>query len=262
MKIYLLFFYSLTTAFLCGQNTKVFHPEQIPLFIVYIQGVKENNEITSGSGLFLGDGECFYILTAGHVVRSMVKDEMIALDFDGKGVKRKVMLREIRNSEWVFHEDADLAIIRLSKTISLQLKQSQRFFPINQIHADSIPFSRMNEVYVYGFPFFLNENATHFSASTLRTFFSSGFLDLKREDTEENILNTFQILQAPSMEGYSGGPVFNIDGHYSQGISITGSNTQLLGIVHGTLKDSTGGKAAAVIPSFYIIDLLKKMKCK
>jgi hypothetical protein len=38
------------------------------------------------------------------------------------------------------------------------------------------------------------------------------------------------------------------------------NKTLILGIVHGTAQDGTGGKLAAIFPSFYIWDLLEVVK--
>jgi hypothetical protein len=40
-------------------------------------------------------------------------------------------------------------------------------------------------------------------------------------------------------------------------MTTTGGGTICYGITHGTLSDATGGKLAAVTPSFYVHDLLR-----
>jgi hypothetical protein len=37
---------------------------------------------------------------------------------------------------------------------------------------------------------------------------------------------------------------------------MRGDGTILYGLMHGTISDETGGKLAAVTPSFYLIELL------
>jgi hypothetical protein len=58
----------------------------------------------------------------------------------------------------------------------------------------------------------------------------------------------------PSIEGCSGsGVYFSVKKAFYMGAKTT----LMIGIVHGTQGDSTGGKLAAVTPSYYIFDLFK-----
>lgn len=61
----------------------------------------------------------------------------------------------------------------------------------------------------------------------------------------------------PSVEGYSGCPVFDLAYETNGILTTTRGQTCCHGIMHGTLCDNTGGKIAMVTPSYflkYIID--------
>ena len=39
-------------------------------------------------------------------------------------------------------------------------------------------------------------------------------------------------------------------------LKVNGNGTMVYGILHGTISDQTGGKLAAVTPSYYLFDLI------
>lgn len=42
--------------------------------------------------------------------------------------------------------------------------------------------------------------------------------------------------------------------------TIEAGSLRCVGLVHGTVSDNTGGKMAAVVPSFFILQTLRKAK--
>ena len=71
----------------------------------------------------------------------------------------------------------------------------------------------------------------------------------------ENYLSYFFFLQLPSVQGLSGGPVF--EGGQIGMSNFTYNLTRCIGIVSGTHFDNTGGKISLVTPAYYIKDLIK-----
>lgn len=67
--------------------------------------------------------------------------------------------------------------------------------------------------------------------------------------------SNFFYLNVPSIEGCSGSGVFF---SVKKAIYMAGKATLMIGVVHGTQGDSTGGKLAAVTPSYYVLDLFKE----
>lgn len=92
----------------------------------------------------------------------------------------------------------------------------------------------------------------HFSPLIFTGYLSSGLITQQRADTKTKC-NLF-YLNVPSIEGCSGsGVYFSV----KKAIYMAGKATLMIGIVHGTQSDSTGGKLAVITPSYYILDLFK-----
>lgn len=89
---------------------------------------------------------------------------------------------------------------------------------------------------------------------------SSGLRKTLRFDM--NTPSLFFFLQDPSIGGLSGGPVWDllqpqiIDNRQI----VRGGIPVCCGIVHGTLSDGTGGKLAAITPSFYLVELIRSLE--
>jgi len=85
-----------------------------------------------------------------------------------------------------------------------------------------------------------------------------------QDDTDKILIAAANIMRnsikkgfLPSVEGYSGCPVFDLAYETNGILTTTRGQTCCHGIMHGTLCDNTGGKIAMVTPSYflkYIID--------
>ena len=75
-------------------------------------------------------------------------------------------------------------------------------------------------------------------------------------------MSTFFITQDLSIGGFSGAPVFDTRLPYSSenvGLFVqVGSEPRIVGLVHGTLSENTGGKLGATVPSFVILQVLEQ----
>src|SRR5206468_6794441 len=93
---------------------------------------------------------------------------------------------------------------------------------------------------VLGFPLGLGVER-EFSPISRDTKAASGLLTLPRFDTQ--IPATFFVMQDPSIGGDSGAPVIDTGGprRAGQGLVLS-APTIVVGLVHGTLPDQTGGK--------------------
>lgn len=91
---------------------------------------------------------------------------------------------------------------------------------------------------------------------------SSAASDYVTSKTARNpkVSSTYFLLENPSIQGYSGGPVFDMGYETLGGGSATassGKGTICYGIITEKLHDDTGGKLGGVVPSFYLYELLK-----
>lgn len=241
---------------LFGQNT--FTSDQLAICVVNLRCEIKPGVEETGTGTFIENsaGELF-ILTASHVAKTMNSKAFIIIKGEnGKPIKLKLtdLSKDIL---WKNHPIADISILKINPPDLIFKKYLQnRFFPTKLINDKVAAISRNTQLTIIGFPLGLGSEG-YFSPLTFRTFPSSSLITMKRFDNK--IPQTFIILENPSTGGYSGGPVFDL-AIIEQGIMTmtTGEGTKLYGIIHGTISDNTGGKLAAITPSFLLFDLINK----
>ena len=120
---------------------------------------------------------------------------------------------------------------------------------------------RSKIITIIGFPFKLGTER-FFSPISRDTQPASGLLEFERAD--KKIKSVFFITQDPSVGGFSGGPVFDRRLPYNEsgGMVIMSGDPKLVGLVHGTLPDNTGGKFGAIVPGYLILETINKTKIK
>jgi hypothetical protein len=93
-------------------------------------------------------------------------------------------------------------------------------------------------------------NIYSFAPITRRTRAASGLL----------CGETYFLLEDPSIEGYSGAPVFDLGEPIAGpgGFQLGGRQTGCFGIISFTKSDNTGGKMAGVVPTKCILELIEK----
>jgi len=218
---------------------------------------KHGNEFSViGTGTIINNATKIYLITASHVIDS-IKFKGYLIFRNDKDKPAIIELSKFNNNvtkAWLRHKEADIAIIELipfDNFTQSQLKSSS--FPITQIRNNRDAVSRDWDVVAFGYPL-VDKIRAHFSPLTFHSYYSSGLITLPRADTRE--LTTFQVLEDPSVQGYSGGPIFI--GVQKNGLTVGPTNgTFLTGLVHGTYSDNTGGKLALITPAYYILELIK-----
>ncbi|MDD3940271.1 MAG: trypsin-like peptidase domain-containing protein [Candidatus Pacebacteria bacterium] len=217
---------------------------------------------TVGTGIFIGKEDKLLLITAEHVAKEINKDGYLILNGPGN-IPIKVDINKICNLTsdndipWIFHDVADVAMLKLEVSdLEKNTLFKNRFLPIDNVFSGKEIISRDLELTTIGFPMGLGAIG-RFSPLTFRSYISSGLITLKRSDNEKNC--DFFILENPGMGGYSGGPIFDLSVYCHGAMTSTGNGTFLRGIMHGTISDKTGGKLAAVTPSFYIKELIDKI---
>ncbi len=212
-----------------------------------------------GTGMFVSSPEgndkmCGWIVTASHVARE-TKDSSIIIIATKEGKSASLPLSMFGSvSNWKHHKVADVSVFPVCFTDINMKFMENRFFPIDHFNLEKKVVSRDFELTAVGFPHGLGTGGS-FSPFTFRSYASSGFVTLKRADT--NTLSEFFCLENPSVGGYSGCPVFDL-GYSTNGVmQITKERTWCHGIMHGTMSDNTGGKIAMVTPAYYIKDLIE-----
>lgn len=229
--------------------------DQLAITVLNLRKPGPNGIDSIGTGCFIEKDGNLYIITAAHVAKMMdIKSDIILQGENNKPV-RLPLFTLASPIKWQYHKKADLALLKLNPTRETKQKYLQsRFIPYSTIDTSEISIPRNIQLTIIGFPLGYGVQE-YFSPLTYRTFPSSGLITFKRFDTMT--MQTFIILENPSVGGYSGGPVFDLGIIQTGNLAMTTGKTKLHGFVHGTISDTTGGKMAAITPSFYVKDFFK-----
>ncbi|MFC1489816.1 serine protease [Candidatus Latescibacterota bacterium] len=211
-----------------------------------------------GSGFFVSNNNVLFLVTASHVAKSMTMGSNIMI-MGKNGESTPIPILQLNGNtdklNWIHHSEADVAVLELNPSIELFNSHLQnRFLPYEILFKELKAPSRTIPLIVFGFPLGIGVS-NKFSPLTKQTHCASEIITLKRFDKPIN--TEFFILEDPSVEGYSGGPVFDLSVYNMGAITTTGSGTQLYGLIHGTSSDNTGGKLAAVVPCYFIVQTIQ-----
>ncbi len=238
---------------LYAQKDSLWTIDEISNVTVLISQKTTDTSNTSGTATIISHGDRYFLLTANHVAKDMKIDAQIIFRKKGNKPFQLDLLRLSNHSKpWIHHPVADISLLELQPS-NLDLKQQIKewSFPSYLIYDGKEMVSREADLTFLGYPnvFITYE---YFSPLTFNSHLASGLITNYRSNTK--IACTFYYLDTPSMQGCSGSGVY-----YSlkKDIYFGGSKTAMVGVVHGTARDNTGGKLAAITPSFYIWDILK-----
>jgi hypothetical protein len=235
---------------------------------VWVKGAGDTNPHPyrkghSGTGFFIRKGTKIYLITAAHVARTLKYETKVTIH--GSGDKPlNYDLKDVTGSgndrSWFFHNEADVALLPLNpseqfKGIIKVIEHSQLLISENQYAQ-----FRNRVLTTIGFPLSLGLRGK-FSPITKSSKAASNLLNYKSADTKTE--TTFLILDDPSVQGFSGAPVYALSEVNLGGIAFGTGAFACVGLVHGTLSDNTGGKFAAIVPAYFIsqtIDIYENRK--
>lgn len=254
--IYLLLIFLIFCNSSFGQDSKTLWDEtEIGEVSTLLYRQINTTSATTGTGTIIYHGNRYFLITASHVAKDMddLTNVVFRIDND-KPLKRTLKEITLRDKViWKIHPEADIAIIelRLPNDDMLKKRFETLAFPIDQIYNGKELPSRSADITFLGFPV-LDLDLVHFSALLFNANICSGLITQKRGDNNQKC--TFYYLNTPSIQGCSGSGVFL---SVKKDVYVGGDKTIMIGIMHGTYSDNTGGKIAAVTPSYYIFDLFK-----
>lgn len=202
----------------------------------------------TGTGTIIRLNDKYFLLTASHVSKLMGLNSVVVFRLPGDRPKIVPLSNLTKNRlNWQIHPIADLAIIQLfpPKGDILTLIESIAI-PNYLIYSGDVLPPKDYEFTFLGYPL-IDLNIEHFSPLTFSSHLASGLITGIRADTKTRA--TFFYLDKPSIQGCSGSGVFI---SVKQGAFYIGNKTLLIGVMHGTMSDETGGKLAAVTPLSYI----------
>lgn len=214
-----------------------------------------------GTGVLIADDNSrTFLITADHVAIETNEETTITfrvgIDQPFK-IKLQHLLPNIKQRGWTHHAQSDIAAIELQIPNDLKLQFAEHFLPVSLINKELTAPDRDRTVVTVGFPLGLGADG-RFSPISRESKPASGLLTISRFD--KNTKQDFFLLDSPSVGGFSGAPVLMMPGTEFSGNQIVNyRSTVCVGIIHGTIADITGGKMAAVTPSFAVYELLVKM---
>ena len=213
----------------------------------------------SGTGTIVKmDSNDYWIFTAQHVAKNMDNKTVFVFSIDDKPHQIAIsLLKRKQTDSWYAHWIADIAILKIKiPNDTVVAKHIKKYaFPGSQIFGGKESFDYGTVIDFYGYPA-TDRKWEYFTPFHYETTIACGLLTSKRGNT--NQLCTFFYLNTPSVQGCSGSGVFlGVDKKVRFGRA---DMTYMVGIIHGTFPDNTGGKMAAVTPMFYIKDGLVPLK--
>jgi hypothetical protein len=232
---------------------QTFTRDQLALTVVRLEGGGK-----VGTGFFINAPNGLFLATAAHVASALGNSGNVTFCGDNQAPVT-FPLSDVSgfasNEGWLISPVADVAIHRLKPTQTFADAHLRgRFLPLETFVADETYPSRDTPLEVIGFPLGLGVS-NRFSPLSQQSKAASGAITLLRFDTKTP--QDFFILEAPSVGGYSGAPCFDLSVYQLGAMTTsTGTGTRCHGLMHGTLSDETGGKLAAVTPSFYLVQLI------
>ena len=257
MKKSILFFLLLSSKISFCQIDSLWNLDGVSNATVMLYQKTSDTSAVIGSATIINYNGRYYLLTASHVAIEMKSNASVVfrLEADKPGIISLALIVKEHKINWTTHPIADLAIIELVTSDNIFEKRLKLFsFPASQIYGKTNLPPKEADLTFLGFPR-IDLELQHFSPLTFNSHLSSGLITQRRADT--NTKCDLFYLDIPSMQGCSGsGVYFSVEKAEYYG----GSITAFIGVVHGTASDNTGGKLAAITPSFYIWDLLRTYK--
>jgi hypothetical protein len=231
--------------------------------VVFLVATPSAPQSKTGTGVFLVDGDTPFLATAEHVAKDLSAGSLAVIrakDGTALQIPFSKLIGTAASPTWRYHDAADLAILMLEPEASLIPQLSSRFLPVTLLRAEQSAPPRPLTLTVLGFPLALGVSGK-FSPISRETKAASDLLVTKRADTKKPAL--FFITQDPSIGGFSGAPVFDTGLPYSSdeaAMVLRAKTLQVVGIVHGTLSDDTGGKLGAITPAHLLLELLHNVR--
>ncbi|SKC59156.1 hypothetical protein [Ohtaekwangia koreensis] len=235
---------------------KKYSVDDLSKMVVCIADQSGQNSTPLGTATIISDSLKYYLVTALHVSSALKHHPFLIFKTD-EDIAVSVPLNQFVRGDiiWTNHKEADISIIEITPYNEDSRKRLKEWsFPLSNVLATKEAVPREINVTIIGYPIALfSQIGRNFSAFTFRSFFASELLVMRRADTGSK--SVFQLLENPSMQGLSGGPV--LVGIDQVGYTFGPNQTILVGIVHGTYSDNTGGKLAMITPAYYIREILK-----
>lgn len=215
--------------------------------IVAIRTAK-NNTVYGGTGFFVEtEDKKVFLVTASHVARDTTINTDICVRNLTTGFPTSFKISQLNKMViWLFHPIADIAILEVDSSVKLDLTAYVLSITMFEGVFNNVP-ERESPLTMFGMPDVYSD--LEYAPFTCDSNPASS-LWVSYFDVTGNMFKCF-MLDKPSTQGFSGGPVISFLGH---------ETPRCYGIIHGTRQDNTGGKLAIVVHSAYLFELIEYAK--
>jgi hypothetical protein len=237
--------------------------EQVAQAVVLLHASTATGDTSIGSGFVVNLTGRLFLVTAEHVAMGVTGEG--ALTYGGQADQAMTTplgdLVRSQSPQWVRHGTADVAARELRTDHPAGSLLLARALPPALFSTKLASPPRERPLTTIGYPLGLGGLLLgpdkRISPLTRESRPASGLLTLLRFDTHRPAV--VFLLDNPSIGGFSGAPVFLLPSAHAQGGGLVFSaGTFCVGLVHGTLSDSTGGKLAAIVPVAFITEVLEQ----
>lgn len=231
--------------------------EEVSNSTVFLHRQFKKDSATSGTGSIIIHNNRYFLTTASHVAKDIDTSSTIVfrLEKDKPLILKLISFLPGKKTSWLNHKIEDISILELTPYDSITRSRLKLFaFPSNLILNSMERLPDDLKTTMMGYPL-IDLDLKYFSPIYLHCGAASGYLTSLRGDNKKKA--TFIYLDKPSIQGMSGGPVYI---SISIPMVLTMGKTLLVGIIHGTYPDNTGGKLAAISPAYFLLELLNTVK--
>jgi len=215
---------------------------------------------TSGTGFLTLYKDFHFLITARHIAEKISSNSKIYFSNRNR-LPYIIKFGDLINFEpakWTYNKESDVAIHLISPT--QEYLDSLKILYINPVgmQKDKSPPKRDEDLTILGFPLGLGIH-NFFSPISKTTQAASDLVKLRRPEINKYYI--YFLLSDPSISGFSGAPLFLMPKTYWEGSTkYTRSGVKFVGLVSATISDNTGGKFAAVVPSYLVFESLQKAR--
>jgi Trypsin-like peptidase domain len=220
-----------------------------------------------GTGFFV-QGKNSYLVTAEHVATNLrLLSPAVVRGENGSAINftlANLVGTSGTTLAWETHTESDVAVLRVLSQGDLWEKLKTRFISLDLFEPRLGTPMRELPVTVMGFPLQLGTKG-YFSPITLEAKTASDLLTLYSPEIKKEAV--FYALDKPSIGGLSGGPAYLLPTPYTIGSKTffpAGPNPapRFVGLVHGLIQDKNGYGLALIVPSKFIVDVIRNADSK
>jgi len=212
------------------------------------------NDSIAATGVFMRNEGSLYLVATAHIAETMDRNAFVVI----QGVEQmwQFKITDFANPvQWIYHPTVDLAVLRLNpKPAFFNKYLGNRCLPLVFTDSERQAMPADSLLTILGFKRAVRGGS--FSPPLAYTTIPTAE-KVTPADPEVAAAQHLVMLENPSATGYTGGPVFILGETDQAGQLHAGDRLRMVGFVQGKIKDNAARTFVAMIPAFYLRDLIK-----